>query len=64
MWINVAIVVMDVGSMYVQGLCILTNNIDFMAPCSEKDSRLGIRHLHTLVAVSPLKALISEKDRL
>ena len=26
--------------MHVQGLCVLTNNIDFLAPYSEKDSRL------------------------
>ena len=39
--------------MHVQDLCVLTNKIDFMAPCSEKDSHLRYKTPACIVAVSP-----------
>ena len=52
------------GSMHVQGLYILTNKIDFMAPYSEKDSRFRYKTPAYTCSSLSSKALISEKDRL
>ena len=42
---------------------VLTNNIEFM-PLIQRKTLARVWHLHSLVAVSPLKALISEKEQL
>ena len=42
---------------------VLANNIEFM-PLIQRKTLARVWHLHSLVAVSPLKALISEKEQL